>query len=203
MKFNKKLNKIVEKNKLYIPYDFWFNYKGFKKVLNDIKRLNKAEQKEIASDTEDCCCICLENDNTMQTFCCKNCIHHTCLFRVLSSNIASCPICRADIYKVLKFTNEREYYNAKVISLISMIQLNINRIEDVVRQKYIFNHKYMKIFIQYNRLAIIKMCKKIDKNLHISCKQYFIDVMDKHGILKAETRPHSLLERLYSLLQAK
>lgn len=189
MKFNKKINKIAEKYHYYIPYEYWFNYKGFKKILKDILqiRLNYVMMNIQDCNNEDCCCVCLENDNLIKTFCCKNSIHHVCLFRVLSSDIGNCPMCRAELLKVLKFSNNREFYDAKIISLISIIHININNIEAFIKRKVI-KEKYLPIYIEYNRQAIVKMCKKIDKNLHINCQPFFIELMNKHGILIEQTK---------------
>lgn len=191
MKFNKKLYKIEEKYHYYIPYEYWFNYKGFKKILKDILQIKLNYVTNIEDcNNEDCCCVCLENDNLIKTFCCKNKVHHLCLFRVLSSNIASCPMCRADLFKVLKSGNNIEYYHSKVISIISIMYLNIDKIETIIKNKAI-KEKYVPIYIEYNRLAIIKMCKKIDKNLHINCKPFFIDLMNKRGILIEQAKPNN------------
>lgn len=197
MKFNKRLQKIVNQYKKHIPHEYWFNYKSFKKILNDITKIKPIHTMQ---DNEDCC-VCLENNNLMNTFCCQNKIHHVCLFRVLASDIASCPMCRADIYTVLKFKNETDYYNARIISLISMIQLSINRIETIIRQGTM-KEKYIRKFSEYNRIAVIKMCKKIDKNLHINCKPFFAELMNKHGILKENDKHHSILERICMFFNA-
>ena len=213
MKFNKRLTKIIDKYQKDISPEFWFNYKACKKLLNDLINIRsqtpcvsfgvKSDEKKDDEYDEDTCCICLQDDNLMKTFCCNNYIHHLCLFRVLTSSNASCPICRADIHKVLAYKNEHDYYNAKVISFVSIIQLNITRIEELIKLKVI-KEKHIDIFTNYNQIAVLKICKKIDKNLHINSKQYFQEYMKKSNILPevARPKPRGLFECILNFIQS-
>lgn len=195
MKFNKKFKTIIDKHEKYIPRELWMKYKDLKKLLHEIILL-RPSQDTSSLDADDCCCICLENDNLMKTFCCNNFIHEMCLFKVLSSNIPCCPFCRANISEVLKYKNDSQYYYIRVLSLISILQINIIAIESIIKQN-IISQKYVPVFCQYNQLAIIKISKKIDKHLHIKCKDYFIDIIKKNRIISKNAAAHdSLVKRI-------
>ncbi len=180
MKFNKKLTSIIKKYNKHIPPHYWFDYKYLKKILNDAYKLL---QNIKISDNDDTCCICLEGNNLMKTSCCHNSIHHLCLVKVLCSFVASCPICRARIEKVIVYNNDVERYDNKILTLISIIQLNINKIENVYRQKLI-PKKYLRKYCYYNYTAVIKITKKIDKYLRTDIKGHFIELMSKTSLYK-------------------
>jgi len=183
MKFNKKLLSVIEKYKKHIPPQHWFDYKRLKKLLKDAYAL-KSSSKDPYNDRnndEDICCICLENDNLMKTFCCHNTIHHTCFVKVLCQTIAKCPMCRAPIEKTLIYHNDAECYNSKIIGLISVIQLNINKIEDIYKKKLV-PKKYLRKYCYYNYTAIVKITKKIDKYLHTNIKEHFREIIKNKNI---------------------
>ena len=192
MKFNKQLDKIITKYKYIIPPEHWFEYKKVKKLLKDATKVIKFSLQynpyQNNQNDDDCCCICLENNKLMRTFCCKNLIHHICLMQVLTSPVSSCPICRSHILKVLchDINNPKNVFDAKILSLVSTIQLNINKIEQVSNSKIIKNPQLHDLYRKNNYLAVVKICKKIEKQLHINIKDYFISVMKKNNILTNE-----------------
>jgi hypothetical protein len=189
MKFNKNLDRIKQKYEYIIPQEHWFEYKRCKKLLKEIlKIINNDPYNNTSLDSEDCCCICLESNNLMRTYCCKAYIHHTCLLQVLISHIPACPMCRADIPKIISYdiNNPRQILDAKILSLLSIIQLNINKIEQIYNSKIIKNSKLLAKYKTFNYTAVIKISKKIDKHLHMNIKTFFTNVMKKHNVLVAE-----------------
>jgi len=196
MKFNKKLTSIVKKYEKHIPPHYWFDYKRLKKILSDTCKLLHTLRD--THEIEDTCCICLEGNHLMKTFCCHNSIHHICLVRVLCS-FASCPLCRKNIEKVLIFHNDAEHYDAKIITLISVIQLNIDKIENIYQQKLIAK-KYLRKYCYYNYTAVIKITKKIDKYLHTSIKNHFAEVIINTKIYKElqdDTKRHTCFDCIF------
>jgi hypothetical protein len=202
MKFNKKLTGVINKYSKHIHPEYWFDYKRLKKILNETYRLlHTLKSREAPNDTsEDICCICLEPDNLMPTFCCHNSIHHVCLVKVLCSFVASCPMCRASIEKALVFHNDREYYDTRILTLISVIQLNINKVENIYKQNCIPD-KYLRKYCYYNYIAVIKISKKIDKYLHSNIKGHFTEVIKNTNIFKElqedDTKRHRCFDCLF------
>ena len=130
------------------------------------------------------CCICFENDNLMKTFCCHNEIHHTCFVQCMAFCSSSCPLCRTEIVQAIKCdpNNKKEKFDTEIISLISNIHLNIMNIESVCRE-FKIKSKFLQKYKKMNQNAILKICKKVKKYLHIDIKQYFLDFMNKNKII--------------------
>jgi hypothetical protein len=181
MKFNKKLIRVIEKYQKHIDLQYWFDYKRLKKMLKDAYALKRKDVCEHINECEDMCCICLDNDNLMKTFCCHNTIHHTCFVKVLCSTIAKCPMCRAPMEKTLMYHTDIECYNSKIIALICVIQLNINKIESVYKKKLV-PQKYLRKYCYYNYMAVVKITKKIDKYLHTNIKDHFMQIVKDKNI---------------------
>jgi len=186
MKFNKYMRYHIVKYNKYINQKAWFDYKFIKK---QIKRIMRQYPMYINSFTyysdNDSCCVCLESDNLMMTFCCHNYIHHKCLVHTLAFSTPGCPLCRTDIAKAIKCnaTEPREKFDADIISIISHIHLNIMRVENIIQQKLITSSKVLKMYKKMNYTAVTKICKKFNKYLHIDVRQYFKDFVEKHAIL--------------------
>ncbi len=195
MKFNKQLDAVKNRYKCVIPIDQWFEYKKIKKLLKNasyiIKNKIKYNPYAVQVPVEDCCCVCLENDKLMKMFCCNNVIHHVCLIQVLTSSVMSCPMCRSNLQKVIAYEQDQaiQQLDATILSLISVIHLNINKIEDTYKSRVISNAKLMKIYSYWNYMAVIKICKKIEKQLHLKdLRTHFMNIMQKKNIL-IEDRP--------------
>jgi hypothetical protein len=203
MKFNKELDKVTHQYKYTIPKEHWFEYKKLKKLLkkavnimNNKLKYNPYAIQNYEEDSDDTCCICLENDKLMKLFCCNNFIHHTCLVQVLTSRIPCCPMCRCDILKVITYESDDDLkeLNATILSIISVIHLNINKIEYICNSNIIKNQKLLTLYRHWNYIAVIKICKKIEKHLALkNIKEYFLNVMKKNNILaehyKSISRP--------------
>lgn len=203
MKFSKELLNNIQKYKNYIPKEHWFNYKMFKKklkhlvlehyllihqrnLLNSKDNLNDEKYKTHMTNNEyDECCICLESSNLMKTFCCHNYIHHHCLVHTFTYAGMNCPLCRTPIQESIKFNpqNEQESLDAGILSLISCIHLEMMRIHHIcnnqLKESLISRHHILKQFYNINMLAVTKICKKIDKQLHINIKPYFLNIIEK------------------------
>jgi hypothetical protein len=184
MKFNKDIKIYSEKYKKYVQNDWWFNYKHIKKLLKEF--VIKYKELSFNNDEDDECCICMENKNLMKTFCCHNSIHHVCLVHTLAfTTNSSCPLCRSPMLNVIKYdvTNIREKRDADLLGLISNIHINIMNIENICKNKKIKNSKVLQKYKEINNQAIVKICKKIYKRLNIDLKQYFINFINRNGIL--------------------
>jgi len=186
MKFNKYLREHTLKYNKYINPNDWFAYKFIKKLIKKTVRQypDFINTFPSYSDSESCC-VCLDNENLMKTFCCHNYIHHKCMVHTLAFSTSGCPLCRSDIATAIKYdaTYPREKFDGDIISIISHIHLNILRIENICKSKLITNSKMLKKYKQINYTAVIKICKKINKYLHIDVRQYFKDIILKNKIL--------------------
>jgi hypothetical protein len=185
MKFNKEFDKAIyaiNRDKSVIPKHYWFDYKQLKKMLKNIIKTAQSPR----SHTGDECCICLESTAPMmQTFCCHNCIHHKCLVDSLMYSSSNCPLCRtsfkpffADMEVSLK-----ERADARILSMIIYIYLNILKIENVSKGNLIKDASIRRKYIYLNRTAVTKICKKIHKKLKIDLKDYFLGVLQKRNIM--------------------
>lgn len=188
MKFNKELHNIIIRYNKIISYDNWFEYKNIKKKIKNISIVHNEIIKNIKNNNYDYedeeCCICFENNNLMKTFCCHKYIHHKCLVYSLAFSNSYCPLCRETLGKTLSSCdtkNEKEIFDAKIISLISVIHLNIRKIENFYNTN---NNKIIPEYKKINYKALIKICKKINKKLCINLKEYFLLTVEKKGILK-------------------
>lgn len=179
MKFNKTIQKYKVQYSNKIPTHYWFDYKHIKKL---IKQTNSYE-----SVSQDECCICLEsNTNLMTTFCCHQNIHHTCFVHTMAfSKAPLCPLCRADIANAIQYDkdNTKQVFDANIISIISYIHLNMMKIKDVCEKKLIQNTELMKKYKKINHTALIKICKKMNKHLHVNTVQYFLDTKAYKNII--------------------
>lgn len=202
MKFSKALQQHVHQyyTNDFIPIEYWFQYKKYKKILNTIKKHNLELYRDFGDGTE--CCICLEtNVPMMQTFCCHNLIHHKCFIQSILSTSTACPLCRTDVVQFFRQqpkTNE-ECVNYNVLALISNIYLDIIKIEDVCNNMLIVSEKIRQHYIQLNYTALTKICKKIKKYTSIDLKDYFIDIINKHNILPkhmSTSKSQTLFQRL-------
>ena len=184
MKFHKTLCKNSHKYRLHILPDFWFEYKNMKKHINRIKTTYPSLITNTEKQTDDECCICLEQEQLMNMICCNQNIHYTCFMKNIMYN-TTCPLCRSDIATINKNKQtEKHYFDAEILSLLSNIQLNILKVETVYAKKLIANTRIMKKYCHLNYLAVMKTCKKIKKHLHIDVLQYFTDIMSTHCILQ-------------------
>ena len=186
MKFNKELRKYADKYKNKINSTYWFDYKLIKKLIkNALCKYPQFIASLPSKHPDESCCICLENDNLMLTFCCHNYIHHACMIHALAFCNSSCPLCRTDIRNAIEYnpTNNKEKFDSEIMAIISNIHLGIMRIENICNQKLITHPKLLQKYKKMNHTAIIKICKKIYKYLHIDVMQYFLDVIHKHGVL--------------------
>jgi hypothetical protein len=206
MKFCKELKRHMDFYHINnrVPYQYWFEYKKYKKCLKQIKGLNEIEPYD--TDLPECC-ICLEsNTPMMKTFCCNNCIHHQCFIESILHTSTCCPLCRIDVTKF--FTeparDNQERLNYDVLSLISNIYLNIIKIENVCTNMLIIDKTVRQHYIQLNQIALTKICKKIKKYTNIDLKEFFINIINKHGILPKHmcvTRKKSLFKKLLKFIK--
>lgn len=173
MKFNKTIENYKREYRHKIPACYWFDYKFIKKLIK------KAVAKYIENNDNKECCICLENDNNLMiTFCCNQNIHHTCFVHSLVfSSSPNCPLCRRDIVKAMQYnsTNIKQTFDASVNSIISHIHLNLMKVKNVCDKKLISNPLILKKYKQITHLALTKICKKLNKQLHIDTKEYFLN----------------------------
>ena len=185
MKFNRTLQGYITKYRYSIPPHFWFDYKKLKKQLkciknefNDIINNNKPENDE--------CCICLEGGKLMHMFCCKQYIHHKCLINVFAYSTVLCPLCRANVHEYMasKLETKEQKFNAAILSLLSNIYINIIKIENIYNRKLITNPTILQKYCHINYTAIVKICKKIKKCLHIDIQDFYINIVNKNGIIK-------------------
>lgn len=193
MKFNKELDEYKKRYIKYISNDKWFNYKYVKKVLKYTivyysNVINNIKNNVYNYDNNEECCICLENDNLMRTFCCHNYIHHKCLVHSLTYSKSTCPLCRSPIEKVIKNNknDEKEGFDTVIIRLLSNMHLNIMNIEEFCINNKL-DKKIISVYKRINYKAIIKICKKINKRIGINIKEYFINLIEKRKILIVET----------------
>jgi hypothetical protein len=195
MKFNKTLRNYTKKYAYCVSPQYWFDYKSMKKYLKKIKiDYGDIIQTHFDSSTETECCICLEGTQLMQMFCCKQYIHHKCIIHLSTSCGFSCPMCRANIHEYIsiKLETRQQKLDAAILSLLSRIHLDIIKIENVYNRRLIINLITLQKYCHINYTAIIKICKKIKKSLHIDILNYFIDVLNKNGIIKpCESQHHS------------
>ncbi len=201
MKFNKELNKYIQKYKKQIPPSYWFHYKSFKKIIKHCLVLQKDIQIHYSA-TDDSCCICLDNEHLMQTFCCKQNIHHICYINTVLYTSDLCPMCRkpiSDYFAVQNALSIFDKYNMTILSLISNICLNIIKIENIYQEQLIHNSHILHKFCHINYIAVVKICKKILKLLHIDVRNYFENIMLKKNIIKKYTK-QSLLSYLLKLI---
>jgi hypothetical protein len=203
MKFNKELNKYIHKYKIQIPVSYWFNYKFFKKSIKHILVLqNDLEKQDFVQD--DNCFICLDNDHLMKTFCCKQNIHHICYIESVLHTSDLCPMCRnpvSDYFAKQDTLCVNDNYNMSILSLISNIYLNIIKIENIYHKHLIRNEHILHKFCHVNYIAVVKICKKILKLLHIDVWNYFSNIMQKKNIMKIyNNSKHSLLSYLLKLI---
>lgn len=165
-----------------------------KKRIKNIKGLYQDIIKQ-DRDTEEICFICLENGQSqrlMQTFCCKQNIHHTCYMNLLAKYAFSCTICKHDINDYYNtYADDYNRYNSDVLSLLSFIQLNIMNIEKVYQK--IQNDKIKKVFCEVNNIALNKICKKIHKYIDVNCKEYFNNMIQKNNIINIKAKPKKSL----------
>jgi hypothetical protein len=204
MKFNKELNNHIQKYKNDIPNTYWFDYKFIKKHLKHIVlRFKECIENPIITEVDDCCCICLENSNVMKLFCCDNYIHHICLLECMTRVSNECPLCRNDLIHYIKspwyLHSDNINYNIEIIKILSNIHLNIIKIEHIISSKMI-SKNIIQNYINANYLAIIKICKKVDKNLKLNCKQYFINIMNKNKIILYKPTKKSFCKRVLDFL---
>jgi hypothetical protein len=204
MKFNKQLTNYIQKYKNDISDTFWFDYKFIKKHLKNILlRYKECIENPIITDVDDCCCICLENSNVMKLFCCDHYIHHVCLLECITRVSNECPLCRNDLIHYIKspwyLHRYDANYNIEIIKLLSNIHLNIIKIENIIQRKFILKSVIQK-YINANHLAIIKICKKVDKHLKLNCKQYFINIMNKNKIIIYKASNKSFCKRILDFL---
>lgn len=194
MKFSKELSNNIQKYKQYIPKEYWFNYKMFKKKLKYLvldhyllihqRNLLTINNEKTHDDNE--CCICLESSNLMKTFCCHNYIHHQCLVHTFTYSNVNCPICRTPIQDSIKFNpqNEEESLDAGILSFISCIHLELMKIYYLCNNKLkyiLMSRQYIiKTFYEINMTAVSKICKKIDKQLYINIRPYFLNIIEKN-----------------------
>jgi len=135
--------------------------------------------------TDDECCICLESSNLMKTFCCHNYIHHHCLVHTFTYSSINCPLCRSPIQNSIKFnpSSLQESLDADILSLISSLHLELMKIYHVCNNQLKFTlakQNILQQFYQINMTAVSKICKKIDKHLHINIKPYFLNIVEKN-----------------------
>jgi len=183
MKFGKELGTYILKYKDYICGDKWFNYKIVKKIIKNISIIypniiNNIKTYKYNYDNEECC-ICLENRNLMQTFCCHNYIHHNCLVKSLAFSNPQCPLCRITIKKVLLYNvrDKKESFDSEILSLIGRLYQEIEKIKSC-NKELIKNKNIIKIYKDINLKAIIKICKKIKKMLAIDIKESMIKKLE-------------------------
>lgn len=189
MLFNKELNANISKYKKYIDTDKWFEYKKLKKIIKYISIrypniINNIKNNIYNYENEECC-ICLENNNLMKTFCCHKYIHHKCLVHTLSFSNSCCPLCREIINKMIicNLDDDKEEFDTKILSLISIIHINIIKIENYILYNKVTKNRIIREYKIVNYKAIIKMCKKIDKKLGLNIKSYFIEVINKNKFI--------------------
>jgi len=200
--FKKKLNAIVLKHYLIIHQRNLSRIQDIPNILNisnisnisnipnisnisNISNIPNISNKN-TSILQDECCICLESKNLMKTFCCHNFIHHHCLVHTFAYSNENCPLCRAPIQDSIRFnpTNLEESLDAEILSLISSVHLEMIKFYYVYNNQLIYRlsrkQNIIKTFYQINITAVTKICKKIDKHLHINIKPYFLDIVEKN-----------------------
>lgn len=192
MKFNRTLQGYITKYSYSISPQHWFDYKMIKKQLKRIKKeFPNANNNNNQENNE--CCICLEEGKLMQLFCCKQYIHHKCLVHVFASSTILCPLCRANVHEHItsKLETNEQKYNVAILSLLSNIYINILKIENIYNRKLITNPIVLEKYCNINYTAIIKICKKINKCLHIDILDFYLNIINKNGIIK----PSKAIER--------
>ena len=104
-----------------------------------------------------------------------------------------CPLCRANIHEYInkKLETRRQKLDADILSLFSRIHLDIIKIENVYNRRLIINFITLQKYCHINYKAIIKICKKIKKSLHIDIVDYFTGMLNKKGIIKPKESRHS------------
>jgi hypothetical protein len=129
----------------------------------------------------------------MQMFCCHQYIHHTCVMQLSACCGLLCPLCRANIHEYInkKLETRRQKLDADILSLFSRIHLDIIKIENVYNRRLIINFITLQKYCHINYKAIIKICKKIKKSLHIDIVDYFTGMLNKKGIIKPKESRHS------------
>jgi hypothetical protein len=202
MKFSKELNKNIQQYKNIIQKEYWFNYKLFKKKLKSIilKHYLLLNQRNLINITYlntcnvtltnhddvseiDECCICLESNNLMKTFCCHNYIHHHCLVHTFTYSNIYCPLCRAPLQDSIKFNpaNTEESLDSEILSLISSVHLELIKIHYLCNnQLRTLKPTISKTYYNINMTAVIKISKKIDKHVHTRIKPYFSNIIEKN-----------------------
>lgn len=199
MKYNKQLRNNIEKYKEHIIPQYWFDYKDMKKKIKIISQ----KYKNILfnnEQSEEVCFICMDdnkNKKFMKTFCCNQYVHHTCNIEALSKCNFSCPMCRKNIYENTSYYINNDYnkLNYDVLALLSNIQLNIIKIENVYMKKLIINEKIMKRFCEINYISILKICKKIKKYINIECWDYFEKIININKIIRIRKKNYTLLQK--------
>lgn len=193
MKFNKTLTEQIRKYETDIPVLLWFNYKDIKKRIKYLRRLYP-DIGSSETNSEDCCCICLEQTgNMMHTFCCNHPMHYQCFIEAQMKSSELCPLCRnnnGDYFGTCcrkPLVTQKQHFDAKILEIISMIILNIMRIENICRVITI-NHKIMLKYREVNYVAVVKIAKKINKYLKVDLREYLLSVMRRTNIL-VPTKP--------------
>jgi hypothetical protein len=186
MKFGKEYSKYIIKIKEIDNRIVYVDYKNLKKLIKNIIE-NYSDiityNSNIIYNTDDECCICLDNKNLMKTFCCHNYIHYTCFIDSMMNCSQSCPYCRCNLKDSIKYKNKLEEYDACIISLLSVIHIYLYDIERYCKNNSIKDYDTLVKYKQLNYIAIIKICKKINKKLNIDCKKYFINYIQNHTSL--------------------
>jgi len=184
MKFAKTFAKKIVQYQEHIPYHFWFNYKYFKKRLKII--INQyadiiEKRKHHCANEENECCVCLQSNDLMKTFCCHQYIHHVCLVHTLTFGNALCPLCRTKIDTVISFnSNDREEsLDSDILSIVSYMYIDFMRFSSIFRRSLIYNEKMAYDFYTTNLTALDKICKKIDKHLAINTREHFSRLVEK------------------------
>lgn len=178
MKFSKELKIYMARYNKYVSNDEWFEYKNIKKELKQIvscypRIITNIKTYKYNFDHKECC-VCLENTNLMNTFCCHNHVHHKCLVKSLAFSNMLCPLCRSSIDKVLSNNkyDEKECFDSNVLSLIAKIYQNKIKIENYYKNN--IDNKIIKEYKNINNKAIVKICKKINKKIAIDIQEKLI-----------------------------
>jgi hypothetical protein len=173
MRFDEKLRTYIMRYRDDIHQEYWFEYKSLiKRIASMLRKYSDIDQYVCQDKSEDCC-ICLENGKLMRTFCCHNHIHHKCLIDSIISVSEKCPICRKDCLQFFDSSTYHtksleEQFNLDILSIISLIYLNILRIEKYINHNMPNNDPLTQKYSHINYIAIQKICEKIETFLHIN-----------------------------------